>query len=207
MKRITFFLVALLFSTQANAGLISVGGPLSTAGCAASIIAAPAFATNAAVTNCAQEGFDEMQGVLLAGALAVDGGGFIAAGTLVDSHMIFLNNPGGGVITHNQVLWTFSGAVLGVMSDPMGNFEALSTAILGAAGTTYEGPFNARGMEGADGYGFAGNTLLVNMVVSQPGDWIRVVTTNVPEPSTLILLGLGLAGLGLGFGRRNYKLS
>ena len=51
-------------------------------------------------------------------------------------------------------------------------------------------------MEGADSYSGVGTTTLtVSMFVAQPGDWIRVVTHSVPEPSTLLLLSMGLAGL------------
>ncbi len=42
-----------------------------------------------------------------------------------------------------------------------------------------------------DGYAIlAPNQLRVSMLVTEPGDWIRVVT--VPEPATLLLLGTGL---------------
>jgi hypothetical protein len=39
----------------------------------------------------------------------------------------------------------------------------------------------------------------VGMLVTEPGDWIRVVTEaqSVPEPSTMLLLGLGIIGVAV----------
>ena len=50
-------------------------------------------------------------------------------------------------------------------------------------------------VEGGDSYALiASNILLVNMLVTEPGDWIRVVTEakSVQEPGTILLLGLGI---------------
>lgn len=163
------------------------------------IIAAPAFAIDDApgATNFHQQAFNEAQNVLLTADLDVDGLADIAAGTVVDSHMIFLNTPvGAGGATDFGVTWVFDGEILGVMSDSSGTLEAASSALLGAAGTIYPSSFTARGMEGADGYTVSGNTIVVNMAVSEPGDWIRVVTrASVPEPATLFFLGTGLLSL------------
>ena len=203
-KGLAFIAASLLVSTftlsSAHSALISVAGGTSTVGVLPSIIAAPGLATDPAVTNWAQEGFDEKQGVLLGAPIAHDGG-IIAAGTRVDSHMIFLNIPTGGVspVYHNAVTWTFSGTILGVMSDGGGTLEAATTALLGAIGTAYTAPYGARGMEGLDTYSIVGGgfSLLVDMGVSQPGDWIRVVTLSVvPLPAALPLYGAGLALMG-----------
>ena len=211
-KGLVFVAVSLFASTltlsSAQAALIGVAGPLSTAGTAAAIVGAPASALDATVTNTGQEGFDEMQGVVLGVGIAHDAG-VIAAGTRVDSHMIFLNKPTGGASTifHTGVTWTFSGTILGVMSDSGGLLESASTAVLGAAGTAYPAGFTARGMEGADGYAIAGAMLTVAMGVSQPGDWIRVVTLSaIPLPAALPLYGAGMAVLGLlGWRRKHSK--
>ncbi|MEM8886317.1 MAG: PEP-CTERM sorting domain-containing protein [Planctomycetota bacterium] len=126
--------------------------------------------------------------------------------------MIFLNSGGNDLLRHSGVVWTFDGVILGVMSDSGGNLEAASTFELGAPGTNYTvifggsgpaAPFSARGMEGnngtglgnADGYQLlAPNQLRVGMHVTEPGDWIRVVTMDpVPEPGTIVLVAGGAA--------------
>lgn len=232
MKKI--FAAAILacgFATASSAAIISVleTEGTSTLGANAQIIPAPANVLDDAVTNTAMQGFNEAQGVVTSQAFSVDGGGSIAAGTLVDSHMIFLNTAGGTLNRHGGVIWTFSGAILGIMSDTGGNFEAASTFELGAPGSNYTAtfpgsgpaaPFNARGIEsnngtgliatnGNDGYlQLSPNQLRVSMLVTEPGDWIRVVTASqVPVPAALPLMLVGLGGFGLMARRKKRKAS
>jgi hypothetical protein len=156
-------------------------------------------ADNANIDANNQWGFNERQGVLLGSALAVDGG-TIAAGTRVDSHMIFFDS--GGPSRTTDATWTFSGNILGVMSDTAGNLERNSTGLLGSPLVSYPcdsstACFANRGLEGGDNYGVSGNTLRLHSVVTSPGDWIRVVTVSaVPEPSTVALFALGMGFLG-----------
>jgi hypothetical protein len=116
------------------------------------------------------------------------------------------------------VEWLFDGVILGIMSDRGGLLEAASTFELGNAATNYTvgvgaPPFAARGIESNngglgpypnDGYTINGNMLTLGMSVTEPGDWIRVITAaSVPEPSIIWLLGSGLALIG--FARRKVR--
>ena len=210
MRRlITICLLILFVSGPANAALTSVAGPPSDLGALPAIIAAPIDVTDDAAYNYGMEGFDEQQMVKLPVDISVDGGGVISAGTLVNSHMIFLNTGPGNNTQYNShfnVEWTFDGTILGVMSDSTGSLEVASTPYLGAVGTVYPGaPLGARGLETNvgpggpnDGYAISGNTLTigVGMAVTEPGDWIRVVTTPIPAPGAILLgsIGVGLVG-------------
>jgi hypothetical protein len=180
-----------LFLLPDDANALIIAGP-DIIGAPPSVIDDPPGAV-----NDHQQGFDERQGVLLAVPLAVDGG-FIPAGTLVNSHMIFLNTDGPTFAT-DTATWMFDGLILGVMSDNGGTLEAASSALLGALGTIYPAAFTNRGLEANDSYLVAGNILTLIDSVTEPGDWIRVITQarSVPEPSILLLLvisGAGLAG-------------
>ncbi len=177
-------------------------GPASAGGTAPMIISAPGNVGDDDFTNTGMQGFNEAQKVLTKVEHRTDGGGRIAVGTLVDSHMIFLNSSGNRRLRHLNVTWNFSGLVLGVMSDGRGRLERRSNDELGNPGTLYPGAFRARGLENNDSYSIFENTLTVNMRVTEPGDWIRVVTASpvnpvaTPEPGTIFLLGSGLVGLG-----------
>ncbi len=204
---------------SASAMIVGVTGPTSSAGAGntGEIIGAPTDVLDDFTFNTRMQGFDETQGVTTSSAYSMyvnDGRsvGTLAAGMRVDSHMIFLNGAGNGLLTHEGVVWEFNGEILGVMADYSGNHEAASSGELGAAMTNYAvadpggdgdaAPFAARGMETGGIYadlfsGIGTNFLTVSMFVTEPGDWIRVVTVSaVPLPAALPLYGAGVALLG-----------
>lgn len=211
-KLLATLAVTALMPAAASASIISVTGPLSSLGFAPEIIAAPSDVLEDFVFNSAMQGFDEAQGVVLPVAIATDQG-VIAAGRRVSSHMIFLNSDGRTRTEHFGVEWKFDGRIIGVMSDTGGTLEGASTAFLGAPGTNYTvgapgevAPFDNRGMEGVDAYvGVGTNTLVVDMFVTEPGDWIRVVTSPVPVPAAGLLLGSLLLGGGFAASRRKAR--
>jgi hypothetical protein len=157
------------------------------------------------VTNDLQQGFNEKQGVLIGGAgVSVDSGS-VAAGMRVDSHLIFLNTPSGTPRTDTGAEWVFSGDIIGVMSDKDGGLMAATDSIFAAFNNYFAdvvggSGFDNQGLEGSfDGYTFAGNVLSLDMRVTEPGDWIRVLTVSeVPVPAALFLFAPALLGfLGL----------
>lgn len=214
----------LIGANAANASLIATNGALSSAGVAAEIISAPSDARQFGATNRAIQAFDEVQNYLLSQDLAVDGG-VIAAGTRVNSHLIFLNAVDGkttpidqGVGSNqNAASFTFDGDILGVISGTDGQMLFASDSILGLATTLY--PSSARynrGMEGDptdgltdnDWYSYLTDTIMVGMHVTTPGDWIRVVSVaQVPVPAALPLFMTALLGLGFIARRRQRKLT
>lgn len=196
--------LCLLIATASQAAIMSVAGPQSSygapppSGAPPQIIGAPGDVSDDAAFNFGMQGFNEQQSFTLLAPLPVDGGS-IAAGTIVDSHMIFLNTGPGNSGTsnaHRNVTWTFAGAVLGVMSDVGGTLEAASSGFLGAGGTIYPAAFPNRGLESNDSLSVFGNTVTVSMFVTEPGDWIRVVTATVPEPTSALVFS-GLLGIAV----------
>lgn len=193
------FLFIVLITPSVSGSIMGVSGGLSSAGAPAVILTTPpSHLLDDNATNQGMQGFDEAQGVKTTLAYTVDGGGVIPIGTVVDSHMIFLNSDGRLRISHEAVTWTFDGEILGVMSDSSGFLEAFSSGELGNSETNYTetssgsgeaAPYRLRGLEGDDKYTISGNLLTITMSVKEPGDWIRVITSlpSVPEPSSLFI--------------------
>lgn len=191
--KFTLLLTGLVISFQSQAILIS----------GTSIISAPTSVGD--TRNSAPQGFNEIIGFSLLDDLAIDGG-FIAAGTRVDSQMIFLNPSRGNTINFNGASFSFDGTILGVMSDIA--LVNISNSFLGNPGTSYAGANS--GMElgsrlfpfGTEGYSINGSTLRLSLTGN---DFIRVITASnsvgsppvsVSEPASLALFAAGLLGIG-----------
>jgi hypothetical protein len=177
---------SLLVGAQASAAVLGVTGDVD-------LIATPASVTNASPgSNTAILVFDEIQNFLL-GVDLVTTGGTILAGTRVNSHMVLLNRESGRAPLALAGSITFDSVILGLIATRAG-LDA-TDAILGAVGTTYDSFFR-RGLEGSETLGIAGDTLTLALRVTQPGDWVRVVTiAAVPVPAAGFLLFGALGGL------------
>ncbi|BCG63257.1 MAG: hypothetical protein methR_P0953 [Methyloprofundus sp.] len=199
MKRIILIFLCMSFSNLTFASIVGVspgGQQLMSA----------VTVQEDSPTNTIQQGFNEKQNVLLTTNLNYTGG-TIASGTRVDSHLIFLNTEEGTKKIDTTAVWKFSGDILGIMSNGNGSDFMNSNTLFGDPNNftigTNTGTFNGFGLEGNDEMSFTGNTLELRMLVTEPGDWIRVVTASaVPLPAAVWLMGSGLVGL-IGYSRKN----
>lgn len=192
MKKNLIFLVTLLMTLQVQAAVVNVTG-------SGEIIAAVSVQDNSP-TNTIQQAFNEKQSVVLTRDITIDGG-TISAGTVVDSHLIFLNSAGFDQLT-KTANWEFSGNILGVMSDLSGQLLNDSNDLFASFNDyftvgSHTGVFNGLGFDNtSDSYSFSANLLEATMRVIEPGDWIRVLTVSqVPVPAAVWLFGSGLLGL------------
>ncbi|SIO16668.1 PEP-CTERM protein-sorting domain-containing protein [Parasphingorhabdus marina DSM 22363] len=140
--------------------------------------------------------FNENQGV----ALDADVGG-LTAGTLVNSHYVFFDPLARGTTGVGYV--DFDGEIIGVLSGKA-DMDATDT-LLGLGAVNYVS-VSLRGLEAADSFNVVGNRLNIDFRASSPGDYIRVLTAPVPEPSTWAMMigGFGLVG---GAMRRRRKMT
>ncbi len=201
LKKTLFATAALaMAATASNASIVSYSASVME-------IAQPASVTDLAPgSNTHILAFNERQRMTLAADLVTDSG-TIMAGTKIDSHMVLLNRD--DTRTRNLTLagsLVFSGNILGVISTTAG---LLASDSLGAP-SVYTS-FPNRGLEAynIDGYTVAGSALDVIFKVTQPGDWIRVVSVaEVPVPAAAAFLPMGFAALvGLRRRRKANKLA
>lgn len=142
------------------------------------------------------QGFDEVQGLTLLGALSVysyadEANIILPAGTTISSHMIVFDPVQSRSRTSDI---TFSEPILGIifLDVPLFNTHTL----LGRAGVSYPGGVvNAYGFENTESATLINaNTLRFSATASSPGDRFRVIT--IPTPGALALSGLGVLVAG-----------
>ena len=195
-------LLPLLLAGQASAVIVSgsVTGGVNTPGSTFVVLGGGSTAVggNADFPSTNVYGLNEKQGVIVGAAgQAVQGGGTIAAGTRVDSQLIFANLKNTGAVS---AVITFASKVLGVIVQSNPNPDTLtpSNAVYGRGNVTYNGSnLNNWGME--TGYVFAPFTEGVSIsganeiTFTAAGinvDSVRVLTAeNVPEPGSMAILG------------------
>jgi uncharacterized repeat protein (TIGR01451 family) len=150
--------------------------------------------------------FDEAQGKTLTAAVAVDavnpgtytsfpaGTATVAAGTVVDSHLIHSDIPSKSYTARRTGSVTFANPILGVVASTAK--LAASDSALGATGTTYAGTTQWRGLEGssengtsnvADKFTISADRLTVTFdVKTYVMDEIRVITGHTNQLATSI---------------------
>lgn len=207
-------LLPLLLVGQASAAIVSGSVPGTTthaAGSTFSVLGAGATAVggNADFLSRNVYGLNEKQSVTVgAGGQAVQGG-TIAAGTKVDSHLIFANLQNTGAV---RAVIQFASKVLGVIvkKSPL----ITSNAVYGRGNVTYNGSaLNNWGME--SGYVYAGFTEGVSIsrtneiTFTAAGinvDSVRVLTAElVPEPGSIAILGVATVAF-VGAARRRRRV-
>lgn len=203
-KTLTLALGVFLAAGAANAATITANNLTSE------VIPAPgAINDDSPGNNTTVKAFEEAVGIILADDLA-NTLPTIDAGTAVDSHMLFLNRVDTDT-TRARVNYSFTfseaivGLIIGTTNINNTSFGTNGFPLLGAPGTTYS---NLNGFEGrGDTWTITGgNTISGRMTVTQPGDWIRVITESpapVPLPAAgwMLLAGVG----GLAAARRGRK--
>jgi uncharacterized repeat protein (TIGR01451 family) len=214
--RIRKVLVALCAAAVGTCSVVAIGGASVTgaSGKVTKLASAPASVKLNALENATNAvAFDERQNLTLGAAVAVDavnpgtytsfpsGTAKVAAGTVVDSHMIHSDITNRNYTARRQGTVTFAAPIIGVVAST--NKLGASDAALGAPGTLYAGTTNWRGLESGENSWIGGDKLTISAdrlsltfdVQTYVMDEIRVLTntaiqlqtsiTDAPDPVTV----------------------
>ncbi len=173
--RIRRVLVALLAAAIATFSVVAIGGAAITgsSGKVTRLATAPASVKLNALENASNAvAFDERQNVTLGAAVAVDavnpgtytafpsGSAKVAAGTVVDSHLIHSDVPSRNYTARRQGTVTFSAPIVGVVASTAK--LAASDGALGAPGTQYAGTTQWRGLESGESSWIGGDKFTIS---------------------------------------------
>jgi hypothetical protein len=171
----------------------------------ATLIPAPPEIKRGALENSGILVFAEAQGFTLTSDLKLGKGGSVAAGTKVDVYYIIFDPQTLQKLTAKV---NFGVEILGFARTSQ---TLKKTDFLGNPNTTYD-PFQYRGLETGPGTSNRDHVKLsadkkelnFDIRTLSPGDVVRVIVRHdpVPEPGTILLLGLGLGGLSFASRRR-----
>ena len=194
--------VVLAVSTVAVAGALISSTSASVIRLAS---APPSVALNALENATTVVAFDEKQATTLTSAVAVDavnpgtytsfpsGSATVAAGTVVDSHLIHSDIPSRNYTSRRTGSVTFDADIVGAIAST--SRLAASDTALGATGTTYAGTTTYRGLESSrEGTSYLTDRFTISAdhrtitfdVQTLVMDEIRVLTTHVNRLTTSI---------------------